>query len=146
MYYLYYIPCNYMCITLQEFLEIHAMIVLPASRAEKGIPKLGTLVSVKQHCLATHFGKQTHSEGQCRQWSVVYYTGGSEAEFPLQPGTPTDFCENLRYLKCTAQAHIPKFLKPRLESVKGRFYQVTAMIHNQKGQLVIYCSLRQWEP
>ena len=36
-----------MCITLQEFLEIHAMIVLPASGAEKGIPKLGTLVSVK---------------------------------------------------------------------------------------------------
>ena len=35
------------------------------------------------------------------------------------------------YPKCTAQAHIPKFLKPSLESVKGRRNQVTAMIHNQ---------------
>ena len=51
---------------------------------------------------------------------------------------PTDFCENLMYLKCTAQAHIPKFLKPNLENGKGGYNQVTAMIHNQKGQLVIY--------
>ena len=47
MYYMYYIPCNYMYITFQEFLEIHAIIVLPASGTEKGIPNLGTLVSVK---------------------------------------------------------------------------------------------------
>ena len=44
---MYYIPCNYMCITFQEFLEIHAIIILPASGTEKGIPKLGTFVSVK---------------------------------------------------------------------------------------------------
>ena len=55
--------------------------------------------------------------------------------------TPADFCENLIYLKCTAQAHVCKFLKPSLESVKGRYNQVTAMIHNQKGQLVTHCSL-----
>ena len=38
------------------------------------------------------------------------------------------------YLKCTAQVYIPKFLKPSLESVKGTYSQVTATIHNQKGQ------------
>ena len=53
---------------------------------------------------------------------------------------------NLIYLKCTAEAHIPKFLKPSLESVTGRYNQVTAMIHSQKGQLVIQCSLYQWGP
>lgn len=47
MYSMYYIPCNYMCITFQEFMEIHSVIVLPANGAEKGIPKLGTLVIVK---------------------------------------------------------------------------------------------------
>ena len=46
----------------------------------------------------------------------------------------------------SAQVHIPKFFKPSLESVKGRHNQVTAMIHNQKGQLVIHRSLHQWVP
>ena len=63
-----------------------------------------------------------------------------------QPRTPTDFYENLLHLKCTAQAQIPKFLKPSLESVKSRYDQVTALTHNQKGQLVIHCSLHQWVP
>ena len=62
------------------------------------------------------------------------------------PRTMTDFCENLIYLKCTAQANIPKFLKPSLESIKGRFNQAAAMIHNQKGQLVIHCGLHQGVP
>ena len=31
-------------------------------------------------------GKQTHSEGQGRQWSAVYYTGGPKAECPLRQG------------------------------------------------------------
>ena len=30
--------------------------------------------------------KQTHSEGQCRWWSAVYYTGGPKAEWPLSQG------------------------------------------------------------
>ena len=45
----------------------------------------------------------------------------------------SDMIERLNwtiYLKCTAQAYIPKFLKPSLESVKGRYNQVTAMIYN----------------
>ena len=58
----------------------------------------------------------------------------------------TDFGENLVYLKCAAQAHIPKFLKPSLETVKGRYNQVTAMIHDQKGLLVIHCNLYQSMP
>ena len=49
-------------------------------------------------------------------------------------------------LSICAQAHIPKFLKPSLENVKGRYNQVTAMIHNQKAQLVIHCNLHQWVP
>ena len=30
--------------------------------------------------------KQTYSEGQCREWSAVYYTGGPKAESPLRQG------------------------------------------------------------
>ena len=33
--------------------------------------------------IATHSGKETHSEGQCRQWSAVSYTGGPKAELLL---------------------------------------------------------------
>jgi len=78
-------------------------------------------------------------------WIVEgYYISRTEAGSPLSPGTPIDICENLIYLKCTAQAHIPKFLKPGLESVEGRYNQVTAMIHNQKGPLVTRCNLHQW--
>ena len=106
-----------------------------------------SFISCSRHVIAKCSRKQTHSEGQCGYWSAVYYTGGSEAEFPLQPGTPTNFCEHLIYLKCTAQAHIPKFLKLSLENVKGRYNQVTAMIDHWKGQLVIHCyNLQQWMP
>ena len=105
-----------------------------------------SFISCSRHVIAKCSRKQTHSEGPHGQWSAVYYTRGSEAESPLQPGTLTDFCENLIYLKCTAQAHTSKFLKPTLESVKGRHNQVTAMFYNQKGQLVIHCRLHQWVP
>ena len=30
--------------------------------------------------------RQTHSEGQCRQWSAVYQNGGPKAESPLSQG------------------------------------------------------------
>ena len=33
--------------------------------------------------VATRSKKQTHSEGQCRYWSAVYYTGGPKAESPF---------------------------------------------------------------
>ena len=56
---------------------------------------------------------------------------GPRQSFLFSQGPRPTFCENLIYFKCTAQAHIPKFLKPSLESVKGRHNQVTAMIHNQ---------------
>ena len=44
------------------------------------MPKLSSPVK------ATRSGKQTHSEGQCRQWCAVYYTGGPKAESPLSQG------------------------------------------------------------
>ena len=31
-------------------------------------------------------GKQTHSEGQCRECSALYYTCGPKAESPLSQG------------------------------------------------------------
>ena len=36
--------------------------------------------------VATRSGKQTHSEGQCREWSAVYYTRKPKAESPLSQG------------------------------------------------------------
>ena len=78
--------------------------------------------------------KLTRKDNAVVECSLCYTCGP-------KTGTPTDFCENLIYLKCTAQAHIPKFLKPSLESVTGRYNQVTAMVHNQKSQLVIHGSL-----
>ena len=84
--------------------------------------------------IAKHSRKQTHSEGQRGLWGAITSVGPRQSLLSRQ-GPPIDICENLIYLKCTAQAHIPTFLKPGLESVKGRYNQVTAMTHNQKGQL-----------
>ena len=41
--------------------------------------------------LATHSRNQTHSEGQCRWWNAVYYTGGPKAESPLSQGPRAAF-------------------------------------------------------
>ena len=41
-------------------------------------------------------------------WSAVYYTGESQAEFPPQPETPTDLCDNLLYPKCTCPSPHPQ--------------------------------------
>ena len=35
--------------------------------------------------VALRSGKQTHSEGQCRWWSAVYYTGGPKEESSQRP-------------------------------------------------------------
>ena len=95
--------------------------------------------------IAKHSRKQTHSEGQRGLWGAITSVGPRQSLLSRQ-GPPIDICENLIYLKCTAQAHIPTFLKPGLESVKGRYNQVTAMTHNQKGQLVTHCNLHQQVP
>ena len=62
-------------------------------------------------------GKQTHSEGQCRQWSAVYYTGGPKAASSY-PRTPTSFCENLIYSKCVCPNPPPQF--PETSLNKGK--------------------------
>ena len=47
-------------------------------------------------------GKQTHSEGQCREWSAIYYTGGTKAESPLSQGLRPVFVKTLYTLKCVS--------------------------------------------
>ena len=68
---------------------------------------------------------------------------GPRQSFLFSQGPQPTFVKTLYTLSVRAQAHIPKFLKPSLENAKGRYNRVTAMIHNQKGQLVIHCSLHQ---
>ena len=68
--------------------------------------------------VATHSGKQTHSEGQCRQWSAVYYTGGPKAESPLSQGPRPAFVK-IFYTPCVCvRTHHPKFLETYIN--KGR--------------------------
>ena len=45
--------------------------------------------------VATCSRRQTHSEGQCRQWSAVYYTSGPTAEPPLHQGPRPVFVKTL---------------------------------------------------
>ena len=71
---------------------------------------------------------------------------GPRPGFLFSQGPQPTFVKTLYTLSVCAQAPIPKFLKPSLENVKGRCSQVTAMIHNQKGQLVIHCNLHQRVP
>ena len=49
--------------------------------------------------VATCSRKQTHSEGQCRQWSTVYYIGGPKAESPLSQGPRPVFVKTLYILQ-----------------------------------------------
>ena len=70
------------------------------------------------YVVATHSGKQTHSEGQCRQWSAVYYTGGPKAESPLSQGPRPVFVKTLYTLSVRAQTHLPKF--PETSLNKGK--------------------------
>ena len=58
--------------------------------------------------VTTCSGKQTHSEGQCRQWSAAYYTGGPKAESPLSQGPQPVFVKTLYTLKCTCSNPPPQ--------------------------------------
>ena len=52
-------------------------------------------------------GKQTHSEGQYRWWSAVYYTGRPKAVFPLSQGPRPAFVK-IFYTPCVhVQTHHP---------------------------------------
>ena len=73
--------------------------------------------------VATCSGKQTHSEGQCRQWSAVYYTGEPKAESPLSQGPRPVFVKTLYTLSVLAQTHLTKFLETILDKVKERYDQ-----------------------
>ena len=56
-----------------------------------------------------HSGNQTHSEGQCKEWSEVYYTCGPQAESPLSQGPWPVSVKTLYTLSVRAQTHLPKF-------------------------------------
>ena len=67
--------------------------------------------------------KQTHSEGQCRQWSAVYYTSGPKEESPLSQGPQPGFIKTLYTLSVRAQTHPPKFSETSLNKGKERYNQ-----------------------
>ena len=73
--------------------------------------------------VAMRSGKQTRSEGQCREWSAVYYTGGPKAESPLSQGPRPVFVETLYTLSVCAQTPLPKFSEASLNKRKERYNQ-----------------------
>ena len=83
--------------------------------------KVGSFPAHAPNVIAMLSGKQTHSEGQCRQWSAVYYTGGSKAESPLRQGSQPAFVKIFYILCVRVQTHHPK----SLEAYKGRVNTIT---------------------
>ena len=73
--------------------------------------------------VAMHSGKQTHSEGQCKQWSAVYYTGRPEAGSPLSQGPQQVFVKTLYTISVRAQTHLPKFPETSLNKGRERYNQ-----------------------
>ena len=73
--------------------------------------------------VATRSQEKTRSEGQCRQWSAVYYTGGPKAESPLSQGPRPVFVKTLYTLSVCAQTHIPKFPETSLNKGKEKYNQ-----------------------
>ena len=61
-------------------------------------------------------GKQTHSEGQYREWSAVYYTGGPKAESPLSQGLRPIFVKTLYTLGTSLVAQMVKRLSTMQET------------------------------
>ena len=71
--------------------------------------------------------KQTHSEGQCRQWSAVYYTGGPKAESPLSQGPRPAFVK-IFYTPCVCvRTHHSKFLETYIK--QGKYNLNNPIIH-----------------
>ena len=73
--------------------------------------------------VAMRSGKQTHSEGQCKQWSAVYYTGRPEAGSPLSQGPQQVFVKTLYTISVRAQTHLPKFPETSLNKGRERYNQ-----------------------
>ena len=69
------------------------------SRLRERFKKMSDTFSLFPRVVATRSGKQTPSEGQCRQWSAVYYTGGPKAEPPLSQGPRPAFAKTF-YTPC----------------------------------------------
>ena len=82
---------------------------IESGRESSTVPTIiiATVITV----VATRSGKQTHSEGRCRQWSAVYYTGGPKAESPLSLGPRPVFLKTLYTLSVRAKPTSPNSLK-----------------------------------
>ena len=78
--------------------------------------------------VATRSGKHTHSEGQCREWSAVDYSGGPKAESPLSQGPRPVFMKTLYTLSVRAQTHLPTFSETSLKKGKERYNQTSPVI------------------
>ena len=91
------------------------------------VPKGTCLLKVRSflanapNVVATRSRKQTHSEGQCRQWSAVYYTGGPKAESPLSQGPQPVFVNTLYTLSVHLQTHLHKSSETSLIKGKERY-------------------------
>ena len=83
---------------------------------EEGMTTLSRVVAMRSR-------KQTHSEGQCREWSAVYYTRGPKAESPLSQGPQPVFVKTLYTLSVCTKTHLPNFLETSLDKVKERYDQ-----------------------
>ena len=69
--------------------------------------------------IATCSRKQTHSEGQCREWRAVYYTGRPKAESPLSQGPWPTFVKILYTLSVLLKTTSPNSLNLAWELLKG---------------------------
>ena len=69
--------------------------------------------------VATRSRKHTHSEGQCRWWSAVYYTGGPKAEFPLSQGPRPTFVKTLYTFSVLLKPTSPDSLNLAWKVLKG---------------------------
>ena len=92
-------------------------------------PTIWLGICCKDACsvIATRSRKQTHSEGQCGQWSAVHYTGGPKAEPPLSQGPRPAFVR-IFYTPCArVWTHHPKFLETYIN--QGKYNPSNPIIH-----------------
>ena len=86
------------------------------------VAKSWTWLSNWTNVVAMHSRKQTHSEGQCREWSTVYYTGKPKAESPLSQG-PRPVYVKILYTLGMPKPTSPNSLKLGWTKEKERYNQ-----------------------
>ena len=90
----------------------------PVKQTAQGLHLHGVHI-LESRCYSHAFWQTTHSEGRCRQWNAVYYSGGPKAESPFSQGPRPTFVKTLYTLSVLLKPTSPGSLNLAWKVFKG---------------------------